>query len=71
MPAKPVLSNQEYVRSLGVVCPVCQSDNITGGDITVNEGFVLQDVYCSDCESEWTDRYKLIGYDSLEIHAKK
>jgi hypothetical protein len=50
-----------YFEKDGVVCPYCGSDKarISGGD----EGpdAIWQNVWCGDCDGEWTDKYELVA----------
>ncbi len=57
----------QYIADGGVCCPFCQSHDITGGDITIDNGIASQDVSCSDCNEEWTDLYSLSGV-TTEFH---
>lgn len=59
------LTNQEYADNAGH-CPVCESDEIEGCEgVRIEDNLALQDVYCLDCESTWTDVYRLVGYGNL------
>lgn len=51
-----------HIQAQGAKCPVCQKDNISGDNFDIEEGTVLQEMYCEDCEAEWTDEYHLIRY---------
>lgn len=51
-------------------CPFCESQDIEGGRIEVDDGGAYQSITCNDCESEWDDAYELdrividgTGYD--------
>jgi hypothetical protein len=61
------LTNQEYLETSGLRCPNCEKDGIEGSSITVAQGFVWQDCRCNICNAEWTDMYKLAGYEHLTI----
>lgn len=57
----------KYIDNGGVKCPFCESDNITAHENPQFSGFgIFQDIYCMDCEKEWTDEYKLIGIEEKE-----
>ena len=49
----------EYVSSGGVVCPFCNSEDIAGQDITIDNGIASQAINCNACLEEWTDLYQL------------
>ncbi len=57
----------QYIADGGVLCPFCQSHDITGGVITIDNGIASQDASCSDCNEEWTDLYSLTGV-TTEFH---
>lgn len=40
-------------------CIFCGSDNITGDQWDLNGDQVSQNIFCNDCEREWTDFYRL------------
>ena len=53
---------QKYVSKHGVVCPYCDSNDITSGRMSFcgsvdNE--ILCEVNCFSCGKEWSDVYKL------------
>ena len=58
----PQLTNAEYVESAGTVCPYCKSEHITGGSVDIDGGIASQNVACYECDAEWTDHYRLVGY---------
>lgn len=60
------LTSEEYVAKKGAVCPVCGTDDITGGDIDFAEGSIEQQIRCDRCGAEWQDDYDLTGYCNLE-----
>lgn len=53
-----------YLANQGVRCPFCHSNNIEAGTGEINAGDAFQKVVCNDCEKEWTDEYKLVGFSS-------
>lgn len=56
-------TDEEYVATGGCHCPSCGSTNIDGHSVDIDAGYATQDVSCHDCDAEWTDQYKLIGYN--------
>lgn len=48
-----------YLATRGLNCPFCETGNIEGGSVEVNDGGAMQSCNCTDCEEEWTDIYKL------------
>ncbi len=54
-----------YVRTRGLNCPVCGSDEIKGGSVEVNEGRATQEADCGNCQSSWVDTYALDGFTEL------
>jgi formate dehydrogenase maturation protein FdhE len=43
-------------------CPVCDSQNIEGSSVEINECGANQYCTCNDCDSEWNDKYILDDY---------
>ena len=52
---------KKYVEEGGVSCPGCGSEDIVGGDISVDTGIASQEMSCNECDLEWTDQYTLTG----------
>jgi len=63
------LTSDEYVGKLGLRCPHCHSDSISGGEVNIDAGTATQEVTCDDCDAEWLDVYNLTGYADLQIDA--
>jgi hypothetical protein len=59
-------SSDAYAKMEGQFCPVCGSDELTGGSFNTDSGYVTQKVGCGNCGAEWTDLAKLIGYQDLK-----
>ena len=57
------LTNEQYVKATGNICPFCSANNITAHQFTAGGDWAYQSVTCDECEREWTDTYKLTGYD--------
>lgn len=53
-----------YLKWHGVHCPFCDSTQIEGGSVEVNDGGAFQEVNCLDCESEWHDMYTLTDVET-------
>ena len=56
-----------YVASGGVLCPGCRSGNLVGGDLTLTDGVVHQDVRCFGCDITFTDVYRLADVETEEF----
>jgi transposase-like protein len=52
-----------YVESGGVKCPLCDSTDIEGFDIDINEGVAMQEMLCHSCDAAWVDIYHLHDID--------
>lgn len=61
----PRMTNQEYVNNKGTNCPFCGSENITVDNAETDGNTASQTCYCSDCNSDWEDIYKLQGYNII------
>ncbi len=60
------LSDAEYVGIGGVRCPHCRSETIEGGQFYAEAGTVWRPMWCHACGQEWSDIYKLAGWESVE-----
>ena len=58
---------EKYLASGGGNCPVCGKHNLEGESVDIDGGSATQEMYCTDCESSWTDMYTLTGYADLKI----
>lgn len=59
--------NNDYLSSLGLVCPVCKSDNITiAGPMEQDVGIAWQNIECKACKHSWIDEYTLVGFSNLQ-----
>ena len=52
---------QEYVNEGGRQCPHCKSTHLEHDSVTIDGMFALQEVWCTACDNEWMDKYKLVG----------
>lgn len=41
------------------VCPVCESEDVTGGAITVDKSEAYQGMYCEDCGARWVVAFRV------------
>lgn len=60
------LTDKEYVEKGGNHCPHCGSTDITGSGVEIASGTAMQGVSCNECDAEWVDQYKLVGYETIE-----
>lgn len=58
-------TSAEYVKTSGVVCPVCGAQDMEGDSVEVDAGGAWQDIVCCNCGSSWRDEYVLTGYADL------
>lgn len=65
-----LMSGVQYAAKGGCVCPVCGADDISGESVEIDAGYAYQEVGCDNCGASWTDVYKLVGYDHLEVDAE-
>jgi hypothetical protein len=56
-----MLTPEEYVEKGGLLCPICESEEIEGhsGDFGTE---ACQKMSCNECEAIWYDTYKLTGF---------
>lgn len=50
---------EKYLKSKGLLCPFCDSNDLACGNASFDgpEGF--QDVKCNSCDNSWTDSLAL------------
>ncbi len=46
---------------MNTTCPNCESDEIEGGNVEIENDRAIQKVWCLVCEATWNDIYKHIG----------
>lgn len=63
-----LLTDTEYVDSMGLKCPNCHGvDGVEAcGSAEPNGLTAYQDARCRNCGAKWVDQYQLIGYVDLE-----
>jgi transcription elongation factor Elf1 len=57
---------KDYLGRSYCHCPVCKSNDISGGRIEVDSDSAWQEVVCSSCGFRWNDIYKLIDIEEVE-----
>jgi hypothetical protein len=66
----PNMTNEEYIKNVGLYCPKCNSGNIAAELIRVSlygeELDACARVECHDCQAVWQDLYTMTGYEMLE-----
>jgi hypothetical protein len=58
------ISEKDYIKDPSK-CPVCGSEDISGGDLEFESGIITQEIWCPECNALWRDIYELTGYDQL------
>jgi len=48
-----------YFANNGSECPFCGGTDLQGSSFDVEGGATRQEIFCPDCEEEWTDSYHL------------
>ena len=62
---KKPISQSEYIKNSGNICPSCRGKTVFAMLPEVDGSAMWSDVSCEGCGSTWTDYYKLAGYDNL------
>lgn len=63
--ASAPMTDTEYVALGGTRCPYCRSGEISApGGCEVDAGIASQLMVCHNCDGEWTDQYRLTGYQT-------
>lgn len=55
------MTQEEYLRNPNT-CPFCRSTEVTGGSVNIDGNVASQEMFCHDCDKEWSDDYTLTGY---------
>jgi len=63
--AKKRFKKDRYLKSGGAICPFCKTYNITAGQSDFDSDYMAQKVSCEECESEWTDFYRLVNAEEV------
>ena len=56
------MTNDEYVKTRGLLCPVCKSNDNTVNDCEYYGGKHFEYMECYSCGKTWTAEYNLVGY---------
>jgi len=51
-----------YHDNGGNKCPHCHSDNIQGGEVSIDSNVASQEVWCNDCDAGWKDIYHFFRF---------
>lgn len=57
-----------YLKRQGLRCLYCGSEELSGGELTLDGPIGWANVQCINCEREWVDRYELTGVTEAEVH---
>ena len=58
-----MMTPEQYVDSLGLACPYCDSTKIrTVDDIQADGGCAWQYCVCNTCAKRWAATYNLVGF---------
>jgi len=52
---------KNYTERAYAKCPFCGDSRIEGGSISIEQNYAHQDVFCTECDAEWSDSYRLEG----------
>ncbi len=57
---KPTVEQEHnYIKTGGVNCPFCTSQDINAGDREADGDTIIQDVACESCGKRWRDVFTL------------
>lgn len=63
---KARITSGHYVRSMGLVCPCCESEDIAPtGPMESDAGVAWCERQCGQCKASWMETYGLVGYTGL------
>ena len=55
----------------GSHCPNCNSSNLNGDGIELQDNSAYRNCDCEDCGAYWTEDFKIVGYSELMIPDKE
>lgn len=55
----------EYIKH-PYKCPICDSEDITAGEMDFGNNQAWQNITCSRCDAKWTDIYTLTDVEMVE-----
>ena len=58
---------QQYINETPNTCPFCESENINAGESDWSDSVAYRNIVCADCEKEWTEEFKMVDIQELEI----
>jgi hypothetical protein len=61
---------QRYLDKQGMQCPACHSSRIVAGQLEDDGDRAWCNVICCDCHEEFTDVYKLVDVERLQVPEK-
>ena len=58
------MTDEEYVRAGGLICPICGKEGPygVGGGFDIDGDYASNKMRCPECDSSYYDRYKLNEY---------
>jgi transposase-like protein len=62
MKKNTTLTEKEYIKSGGTICPYCRSKNISSDGIEIDGMEGVARVICNDCGLDWNDTWRLSGW---------
>lgn len=65
---EPVITQDEYVRYSGGICPACGGWYVEAIEpfSDIGAGYALRPIKCVECLATWHEEYALTGFVSLE-----
>jgi transcription elongation factor Elf1 len=56
---------EQYLKSMGIYCPFCGSDDISAGPLDADYGQAWSNVECQNCKRVWKDIYTLSDIEEV------
>lgn len=61
-----MMTQKKYIEEEGELCPKCESADISVGEYDPNGTYIWCSCFCNKCSFEWTDEYKLTGFEPCQ-----
>ena len=52
-------------------CPSCWKEEVEGGSIDFDDGYMLQKMNCLACDASWMNHYTFSGCSGLVVHTQE
>ena len=62
---KQTFNEKKYLEYHGLICPYCDSKEISAGNCGFDDNSAWRNVICNDCQKVWTETFIVTGAKPL------